>query len=80
MYFTLTACYFGSKRLHELRKLYKIGSRLTHGRDSERPGSIPEMTSLTVLHSSFERIFAMQISLWRLFGRIGPYLTAAWQE
>ena len=36
----------------------KIGNHLSRGRDGEKHGSIPEMTSDTVLHSNFERIVA----------------------
>ena len=62
MYFTLTGWSLAFKRPHELWKVDKIGSHLC-AELVKGMGSTPEMTSLTVLHSSFETTLAMQSSL-----------------
>ena len=42
MQFSLTGCDFSSIRLHKLREVYKIGSRLSYGQGDKRHGSITE--------------------------------------
>ena len=65
IYFTLASLDFTFNRLNEARESKEPSIRLSHGRASERYGSISSMTSRTNLlrHSSFKSM--MQSSLSR---------------